>query len=176
MSIRTLLVDDEPLARRNLRALLKGHAGFEIVAECASGQEALAVLKANPIDLMFLDVQMPEMTGFQVLEKLDSAQLPFTIFVTAFDEYAIKAFEVNAADYLLKPVDDKRFEKSLSRAKALIDKGCDGLDQRITQLLDARDRFRVCPAKTGRPLAWRTSICRDSRDTRREIRGALFRP
>src|SRR5689334_16941803 len=139
MSIRTLLVDDEPLARRNLRALLKGHAGFEIVAECASGQEALAVLKANPIDLMFLDVQMPEMTGFQVLEKLDSAQLPFTIFVTAFDEYAIKAFEVNAADYLLKPVDDKRFEKSLSRAKALIDKGCDGLDQRITQLLDARD-------------------------------------
>ena len=139
MSIRTLLIDDEPLARRNLRALFKSHPDFEIVAECGSGQEALAVLKANPIDLMFLDVQMPEMTGFQMLEKLDAPRLPFTIFVTAFDEYAIKAFEVNAADYLLKPVDDKRFERSLSRAKALIGKGSDEVEKRILKILNDRD-------------------------------------
>jgi len=139
MSIRTLIVDDETLARRNLRALLKGYPEFEIVAECGSGQEALDVLKANPIDLLFLDVQMPEMSGFQMLERLDTARLPFTIFVTAFDEYAIKAFEVNAADYLLKPVDDKRFEKSLTRAKSLIEKGTDELDKRIAKLLDDRD-------------------------------------
>ena len=116
-SIRTVLVDDEPLARTNLRVLLRRHPHIEIVAESASGLEALQEIRRTKPDLVFLDVQMPECDGFDVLEMLGRNVPPAVIFVTAYDKYALKAFEAGALDYLLKPVDDARFERALSRAQ-----------------------------------------------------------
>ncbi len=115
--IRTVIVDDEPLARSNLRVLLQSDAGFEIIAECGSGPDAPALIRDTRPDLLFLDVQMPECDGFDVLELL-SPDLPAAIvFVTAYDQYALRAFEAGALDYLLKPFDNARFELALSRAK-----------------------------------------------------------
>jgi two-component system, LytTR family, response regulator len=118
--IRTLIVDDEPLARSNLSVLLKSDAEIEIIGECGSGMEALAeVRKATP-DLLFLDVQMPEVDGFDVLELLGTDLPAAVVFVTAYDQYALRAFEAGALDYLLKPFDNARFELALSRAKQRI--------------------------------------------------------
>lgn len=114
--IRTVIVDDEPLARTNLAILLRPHSEIEIVAECGSGQEALSVIRASKPDLAFLDVQMPECDGFDVIEML-GRDAPCIVFVTAYDKYALRAFEVGALDYLLKPFDDVRFEQTLERAK-----------------------------------------------------------
>jgi two-component system LytT family response regulator len=118
--LRVLVVDDEPLARRNLTALLKPDAAIASVTECGSGQEAIeAIRKARP-DLVFLDVQMPECDGFDVLEQLGSEMPSTIIFVTAHNEYALRAFEAGALDYLLKPFDDARFQRALSRGKEKI--------------------------------------------------------
>jgi two-component system LytT family response regulator len=117
--IRTLIVDDEPPARANLRVLLRRDQEVEISAECGSGAEALAEIRSKKPDLVFLDVQMPECDGFDVLELLGS-ELPAIIFVTAYDQYALRAFEAGALDYLLKPFDDARFERALARAKERI--------------------------------------------------------
>jgi two-component system, LytTR family, response regulator len=115
--IRVLVVDDEALARRNLTILLNRDADIKSVIECASGPEAIEEIRRSQPDLLFLDVQMPECGGFDVLELL-GAEAPSTIiFVTAFDEYALRAFEAGALDYLLKPFDDARFARALSRAK-----------------------------------------------------------
>src|SRR2546423_4176339 len=100
--IRTLIVDDEPLARQNLRLLLKDDPEIEIIAECGSGHEAVRIIEADQPDLLFLDIQMPEMNGFDVIERIDTERLPAIVFVTAFDQYALQAFEVHALDYLLK--------------------------------------------------------------------------
>jgi two-component system LytT family response regulator len=138
-------VDDEPLARKHLRILLKAHPEFE-VTECNNGFEAVAKLNAQPADLVFLDIQMPQMNGFEVLASLDSP-LPVVIFVTAFDQFAIRAFEVNAIDYLLKPVDVARFEQALSRAKANLEqKGLGELERRLVALLASREAERNQPA------------------------------
>jgi two-component system LytT family response regulator len=116
--LRALIVDDEPLAREGIRVLLARDPEIEVVGECADGATAVrAVLEHEP-DLLLLDVQMPEMDGFQVLRALPEEQLPVVIFITAYDHYALKAFEVHALDYLLKPFDDERFERALARAKA----------------------------------------------------------
>lgn len=116
-TIRTLVVDDEPLARRNLTVLLGRHPDIGPVIECGRGSDAIKIIRQLTPDLVFLDVQMPEWGGFDVLEAL-GADVPQTlIFVTAFDEYALRAFEVGALDYLLKPFNDARFEKVLARAK-----------------------------------------------------------
>ncbi len=117
--IRTVIVDDEPLARTNLTILLRPHPEIEIVAECGSGLEALSTIRARKLDLAFLDVQMPECDGFDVVEMLGS-DAPCVIFVTAYDSYALRAFEVGALDYLLKPFDNARFERTLERAKERI--------------------------------------------------------
>jgi two-component system, LytTR family, response regulator len=118
--LRVLVVDDEPLARRNLAALLKPDPAVATVAECGSGLEAIEVIRKSQPDLVFLDVQMPECDGFDVLERLGS-ELPSTIiFVTAHNEYALRAFEAGALDYLLKPFDDARFQRALARAKEKI--------------------------------------------------------
>jgi two-component system, LytTR family, response regulator len=114
--IRTLIVDDEPLARTNLTILLRPHSEIEIVAECGSGREALSGIRALKPELVFLDVQMPECDGFDVIEMLGS-DAPCVVFVTAYDTYALRAFEVGALDYLLKPFDNARFERTLDRAK-----------------------------------------------------------
>lgn len=119
--IKTLIVDDEPLARQNIHLLLKKDPEIEMIGECGSGAEALKIIKERSPDLMFLDIQMPEVSGFDVLEKLNGVNIPVVVFVTAFDQYALKAFEVHAIDYLLKPFNDERFEKALKHAKAQVE-------------------------------------------------------
>lgn len=118
--IKTLIVDDEPLARRNLRVLLDQDPQIEIIAECPNGREAVKAIKGLSPDLIFLDIQMPEMDGFDVLAKVGAEQIQAIVFVTAFDRYALKAFEVHALDYLLKPFDDARFQSALEQAKSHI--------------------------------------------------------
>lgn len=121
--IRTLIVDDEPLARSNLTILLRRDAAIEIVGECGSGMEAVAEIGRKRPDLVFLDVQMPECDGFDVLELLGPNSPPVIVFVTAYDEYALRAFEAGALDYLLKPFDNTRFERTLARVKERIASG-----------------------------------------------------
>src|SRR5215208_3473492 len=115
--IRVLLVDDEPLAREMPREMLQGDEQVEIIGESCNGREALEAIRTESPDLIFLDVQMPEVGGFDVLTSLDKDKLPYVIFVTAYDQYAVRAFEVQALDYLLKPFDRERFEASWRRAK-----------------------------------------------------------
>ena len=123
--IRVLVVDDEPLARSNLLVLLRADPEIGMIGQCGSGEEALSEIRvANP-DLLFLDVQMPECDGFDVLELLGSNLPPAIVFVTAYDQYALRAFEAGALDYLLKPFDNARFELALSRAKQRIRLGKD---------------------------------------------------
>jgi two-component system, LytTR family, response regulator len=112
-----LVVDDEPLARTNLTSLLKKDSDIESVQECSAGSEAVIQIRANRPHLVFLDVQMPECDGFDVLEMLGTDLPPAIVFVTAYDQYALRAFEAGALDYLLKPFDTARFELALSRAK-----------------------------------------------------------
>jgi len=117
MSIRVLLSDDESLARERLRRLLDDEPDLEIVAECSDGKSAIALIKREKPDLVFLDIQMPEVDGFGVIAALQPEHLPLTIFVTAYDRYAMKAFEVHAVDYLLKPVDKGRLSEALDHAR-----------------------------------------------------------
>lgn len=116
LAIRAVIVDDEPLARTNLKVLLERHPQIQIVGEPGSGLDALAEIRGTKPDLVFLDVQMPECDGFDVLEMLGADVPAAVIFVTAYDQYALRAFEAGALDYLLKPFDDARFERALSRA------------------------------------------------------------
>lgn len=116
MKIRTLIVDDEALARERLRQLLQAEPEIELVGECADGQEAVTAIKQQNLDLIFLDVQMPELDGFGVLEAVPAESAPVIVFVTAHDKFALRAFEVHAVDYLLKPFDRERFQKALARA------------------------------------------------------------
>jgi two-component system LytT family response regulator len=118
--IRALVVDDEPLARSNLIVLLRRDPEIDVVRECGSGMEALAEIRGSKPDLVFLDVQMPECDGFDVLEMLGGELPPAVVFVTAYDQYALRAFEAGALDYLLKPFDDARFDRALGRAKEKI--------------------------------------------------------
>lgn len=118
--IRALIVDDEPPARRNIELLLRHDPEVEIVGKCGSGKDALSTIRSLSPNLVFLDVQMPECDGFDVLEMLGNAQPPVIIFVTAYDQYALRAFEAGALDYLLKPFDNMRFQRALDRAKGKI--------------------------------------------------------
>lgn len=146
--IRVVIVDDEPLARRNIRLLLKDDRDVEIVGEAGSGREALSLIRKHSPDLVFLDIQMPEMDGFGVLENFEATHLPVIVFVTAFDQYAIKAFEFHALDYLLKPFDDARFEKALRQAKIQVEqREIKDLSQRLVALLEGREGG---PSETAR--------------------------
>jgi two-component system, LytTR family, response regulator len=127
--IRTVIVDDELLARTNLTVLLRRHPEIDLIAECSSGQEALSVIRAHKPELIFLDVQMPECDGFDVIEMLGS-NAPAVIFVTAYDQYALRAFEIGALDYLLKPFDNARFERTLQRVKERLAAGKDAAQAR----------------------------------------------
>jgi two-component system LytT family response regulator len=138
--IRVLIVDDEPLARQGVRDLLAGDPGVEIVGECADGPEALETIRSGRPDIVFLDVQMPELDGFGVLEALEPGEIPLVIFVTAYDEYALRAFDVHALDYLLKPIDEERFREAFGRAKQQLgasDRG-DTLERIFRVLRDTR--------------------------------------
>jgi two-component system LytT family response regulator len=138
--ITTLIVDDEPLARRNIRLLLRDDPEIEIVGEAGTGREALSMIKKHSPDLVFLDIQMPELDGFGVLENIDAERLPAIVFVTAFDKYALKAFEFHALDYLLKPFDDARFAKALRQAKQQLEqRELKDLSERLVALLAGRE-------------------------------------
>jgi two-component system, LytTR family, response regulator len=115
--MRAIIVDDELLARRGIRARLERAGGYNVVAECASGREAVAAIREHAPNVVFLDVQMPGVDGFGVIEEIGAANMPVVIFVTAFDNHALKAFEAHAFDYLLKPIDDDRFAATVERAR-----------------------------------------------------------
>ena len=117
MTLKTVIADDEPLARERLRLLLASDPDVEIVAECRNGNEVVSALKASRMDLLFLDIQMPGKNGFSVIEELGQANMPTTVFVTAYNEHAVEAFEVHALDYLVKPIERKRLAESLVRVK-----------------------------------------------------------
>jgi two-component system LytT family response regulator len=120
MTIRTLVIDDEPLARRGILRLLRKDPETEVIDECADGESAVSAVLSKKPDLVFLDVQMPEMDGFQVIRQIGPERMPVTVVVTAFDRYALLAFDANAIDYLVKPLGLGRFEKALARAKERI--------------------------------------------------------
>lgn len=122
MKIRTVIVEDEPLARERLRALLGKDPEINIVAECGDGRSAVVAINEHQPDLVFLDIQLPERNGFDVIADLGASKLPAIVFVTAYDRFAVKAFEVHAIDYLLKPFDAERFSQALKHAKSQIGK------------------------------------------------------
>jgi two-component system LytT family response regulator len=135
-SIRTLIVDDERLAREKVRALLSDDIEIDIVGECANGAEAIAAIRKQKPDLLFLDVEMPGANGFQVLHRLRGERLPMVVFITAHDEYAVRAFEVEAIDYVMKPFDRKRFAEALRRAKKQMTEPEADAEARILRLLE----------------------------------------
>ncbi len=137
MTIRAVIVDDEPLARRRIRSLLVEAEDVEVIAECANGKEAIQAIEESPPDLLFLDIQMPELDGFDVLQAIGVGHVAVVIFVTAYDQFALRAFEAHALDYLLKPFDDERFEAALERARERIRQQQGGdLDRRLRALLE----------------------------------------
>jgi two-component system, LytTR family, response regulator len=142
MRLRTLVVDDEPVARRRLRTLLKAEPSVEIVAECEDGHVALDAVRRLHPDLMFLDVQMPGLDGFDVIELLKPDACPAVVFVTAYDQYAMRAFDVNAADYLLKPFQRGRLATAIARAAVLA--GSSDNTERLRGLIDT--------IRAGQPL------------------------
>ena len=136
MKIRVLLVDDEPLARERVRKLLAKEPDVELLGECADGASAVQMIREHAPDLVFLDVQMPELDGFGVLERLGSFTLPAVVFITAHDQFALKAFEIHAVDYLLKPFDAARFQTTLERVRVILrGKKRGDLDVRLAALL-----------------------------------------
>lgn len=148
MSLSALIVDDEALARERIRTLLRRDPDIHVVGEVGDGQAAVRALAESPHDLVFLDVQMPEIGGFEVLDTLRSLQetdpeikVPAVVFVTAYDRYALRAFEVHALDYLLKPFDIERFQQTLARVKLQLARVCaEALSQELAALLDERRR------------------------------------
>jgi len=140
MTLRALVVDDEVLARKALLRLLKSEPGINVIGQCGDGESAVDTIRRARPDLVFLDVQMPEMDGFQVVETVGVDQMPVTIFVTAFDRYALKAFDANAVDYLLKPFAADRLSRALSRARDR----CTGRqdDEAARRLFSLLDRTR----------------------------------
>lgn len=137
LRLRTVIVDDEPAARRGLRLLLDRDVRVVVAGEASSGAEAVALIRREKPDLVFLDVQMPDGDGFSVLRQLGTGFAPAVVFVTAYDEHALRAFEVNAIDYLLKPYDDARFASALGRAcEAIRRRQAEGVNERLVQLLD----------------------------------------
>lgn len=137
MTIRTLIVDDEPPARRRLRAMLAAVSDVEIVGESSDGAQAIRMIDELDPDLVLLDVQMPEAGGFEVIEAIDPLQLPAIVFVTAYDEFALRAFQVHALDYLLKPFDQERLNAALARVRErLATRQPSQVDGRLSDLLD----------------------------------------
>ena len=135
--IPVLIVDDEPLARERLRMLLKAEDWLDVVGECPDGASAVAAIQKLQPALVFLDVQMPGATGFEVIDAIGADRMPFVIFVTAYDHYALRAFDVHALDYLLKPFDRERFQQALVRARQQLERRSQGdLARRLLQLVE----------------------------------------
>ncbi|MFW6201358.1 MAG: LytR/AlgR family response regulator transcription factor [Gemmatimonadota bacterium] len=146
--IRTLIVDDEALAREGLRDFLAGEPDAELVGECRNGDEALDAIRAGGVDLVLLDVQMPERDGFEVLKELDESALPAVIFVTAYDRYALDAFRVHAVDYLLKPIERERFRTAMERVRQRLRvQEAEAMNRRILTLLEDLERRENDPGR-----------------------------
>ena len=138
-NLRALIIDDEPLARKRIQLLAVDEPELTIIGECASGHDALAAIERDPPDLLFLDIQMPEMDGFELLEKISREHLPLVIFTTAYDQHAVRAFETHALDYLLKPFKPARFKTAVARARAhLADRHSTTAANGLIELLAAR--------------------------------------
>lgn len=152
--IQSIIVDDELLARRRIRDRLAHHEDVTVVAECRDGWEAIDAIQRLRPELVFLDIQMPELDGFGVIARIDPSVVPVVVFVSAYDEYALRAFEAHALDYLLKPFDDTRFDATLERARVDIDKGrALALRDRVRTLKDgmrAQGSDRIAIRSTGR--------------------------
>jgi two-component system LytT family response regulator len=146
-TIRTIIVDDEPIARRNLQALLQDDPRIQLIGQCTGGAEAVKLIRKSPPDLLFLDIQMPEIDGFAVLKKINTAVIPAIVFVTAYDQYALKAFEAHALDYLLKPFTDERFALTLERVTKQIRQRCSRTEPKAAC---AFNRTQPPAAGTGR--------------------------
>lgn len=148
MSIRTLIVDDEPLARKRVAQFLAAAPGIEVVGECSDGVEALQAIESLRPELVFLDVQMPELDGFEVLAALPAERMPAVIFATAYDEFALRAFNANAVDYLLKPFGAERFHGALERARARLGRGEQGeIARQMRGLLETLQAERRYPER-----------------------------
>jgi len=133
--IRVLIVDDEPIARRGIRQQLRGEAGLEVIGECGDGAAAIEAITGLAPDLVFLDIQMPEVGGFDVVEAIGVARMPAVVFVTAYDEHALRAFDVHAVDYVLKPIDRHRFRTAVERARRRLAHATGQLDRRLAAAL-----------------------------------------
>lgn len=136
MTITALVIDDEPIARHAIVRLLREHADIALLGECGDGAAAVAAIREHSPDLVFLDIQMPEMTGMDVVAKIGAERMPATVFVTAYEQYAVRAFEANALDYLVKPFSRERFAATLQRAKARLG-GTGSSPAHLLQALDA---------------------------------------
>jgi two-component system LytT family response regulator len=143
MNIRTLVVDDEPIARRGIRQRLAGECDIEVIGECADGAAALAAIPELRPDLVFLDLQMPKLGGFEVIESIGLTHMPAVIFVTAFDQFALRAFDVHALDYILKPIDGERFMLALQRARQRLLNSTPQLAQQLVVALMELDRTKL---------------------------------
>lgn len=156
--LRCVVVDDEPLARDLLRGMLEAYSDIEVVAECADGRTALRAIRKLDPDLVFLDVQMPKMDGFDLVQELDPETMPSIVFVTAYDRYALRAFEIHALDYLLKPFDEERLDRALTRARDHLGRADRGEElSRVLALLEdlgARDRYpdRIAIRRSDRTI------------------------
>jgi two-component system LytT family response regulator len=158
LKTRVLIVDDEPLARERLRRLVESDPELEVIGECGDGASALETIRSGSPDLVLLDVQMPELDGFQVLKKIERDKLPAIIFVTAYDQFALKAFEVHAVDYLLKPINPERLKQALRRAlDQLQQRQATDLSRKISALLadvgvSARSLERLAVKSSGKVI------------------------
>ena len=143
--VRVVIADDEPLVRRGLRTFVGNQPGLTIVGEARNGSEAVDLIRAERPDLVFLDVQMPKLDGFEVIQTVGAERMPPVVFVTAYDQHALRAFEVQALDYLLKPFDDTRFAETLDRARSRLgERRANSLDQRLEAVLSelrAREQY-----------------------------------
>jgi two-component system, LytTR family, response regulator len=162
--LRVVLADDEPMGRASIKALLARDSEIELVAECANGMEAVAAVREMSPDILFLDVQMPGMGGFDVIEALEAGELPVIVFATAYDQYAVDAFEVHAVDYLLKPFDDERFATALSRAKdRVVSRSTEEQERDASELLTAIRDSTADTAERQEGITRRLSIHREGR-------------
>ena len=150
---RTLIVDDEPLAREGIRARLAALGGFDVIGECSGGRAAISAIRAGSPDVVFLDVQMPVVDGFAVIAEVGAGAMPAVVFVTAYDHYALKAFDAQAIDYVLKPIDDTRFARAVASVRARLTESREsGVARQLAQLLgDVRVAVTTTVSAAARP-------------------------
>jgi two-component system, LytTR family, response regulator len=168
--VRVLVVDDEPLARMRIEDLLSHVEGAELVGPAAHGVEAVEAIRALRPDLVFLDVQMPGKTGIEVVREIGADAMPVTIFVTAFDQFAVQAFDVAAVDYLVKPFDDERFEEAFARARhRLALEGLGELREKLLSVLQQSSDTAPAPSRAGAPAPWLERIAVEMRGKVRSV-------